>query len=118
MFRIKLSKNNIDCCKTYLKKENFGAAILSFRSSLHDRLNTDQKFNYKKIAFGDDFLRFSVVRKVFYTFLYHKKIKEVLSQDEWKEAKEPKRVWEKSDVSHVWGRTLRGGLPPLKERTK
>src|SRR3989338_4704964 len=28
---------------------------------------------FKKIAFGDDFLRFSVVRKVFYTFLYHKK---------------------------------------------
>ena len=29
--------------------------------------------SFKKIAFGDDFLRFSVVRKVFYTFLHHKK---------------------------------------------
>ncbi len=27
----------------------------------------------KKIAFGDDLKRFSVVRKVFYTFLHHKK---------------------------------------------
>jgi len=31
-------------------------------------------------------------------------------------AKEPKGVWGKRDVPHVWGRTLRGGLPPLKER--
>jgi len=26
-----------------------------------------------------------------------------------------KGVWGKSDVPHVWGRTLRGGKPPLKE---
>ena len=32
----------------------------------------------KKIALGDDFLRFSVVRKVFYTFLHHKKYKSAL----------------------------------------
>ena len=31
-------------------------------------------FEFKKIAFGDNFLRFSVVRKVFYAFLYHKKL--------------------------------------------
>ncbi len=28
---------------------------------------------FKKIAFGDNSMRFSVVRKVFYTFLHHKK---------------------------------------------
>ncbi len=32
------------------------------------------EFINKKIAFGDNFLQFSVVRKVFYTFLYHKKL--------------------------------------------
>ena len=31
----------------------------------------------KKIAFGDNFKRFSVVRKVFYTFLHHKNLKAV-----------------------------------------
>jgi hypothetical protein len=31
---------------------------------------------------------------------------------------EPKGVWGKSDVPHVWGRILRGGLPPLKERAQ
>ncbi|OIO34157.1 MAG: hypothetical protein AUJ70_01750 [Candidatus Omnitrophica bacterium CG1_02_40_15] len=30
-------------------------------------------FEFKKIAFGADLLRFSVVRKVLYTFLHHKK---------------------------------------------
>ena len=29
---------------------------------------------FKKIAFSDNFLRFSVVRKVFYTFLHHKRL--------------------------------------------
>jgi glycosyltransferase involved in cell wall biosynthesis len=36
------------------------------------------KASVKKIAFGDNLLRFSVVRKVFYTFLHHKKSSNVL----------------------------------------
>ena len=42
-------------------------------------LSNMKKITFEKIAFGDNLLRFSVVRKVFYAFLHHKKIIFILS---------------------------------------